>query len=326
MVQDTGVDAYAALGADINKRRTDGTQETTEGIVSEKLPELTLDMKDEDIVKLTDKWERDWRDSAKKQEWETQIKDNEEYWLGKQFDLPKADKSRPMVDNAIFESLETFLPQATRRNPEPLVELAAEETSAGAPPDPVKLAYVDKVKARLRDIAGENKNAVRLKLKKGARHWAIFQLGVAKFGWDLDKDIPSVRIIRPKRILLDPDASVDEDGYTGNRIGEYRKLEASKLLKIIGDGKETSEAKKAITDLVKEDTGTDVQFVEWWTPQYFCWKLGKSILLKKKNPHWNYDRQAISESVDTYGNVAPATEEVRGINHLPSPQMPYEFL
>jgi len=323
---------YETLGADVNKSKGSSSFETKEGIVSEKLPELTLDMKDEDIVKLADKWEKDWKDSPTKAKWETQIEDNEKYWLGEQFDSPKASKQRAMVDNLVFESLETFLPQATRRNPEPLITLDASEES-----DSVKEKYVEKVKNRLADLADKNK--LRLKLKKGARHWAIYQLGVAKFGWDLDNDIPSLRIIRPKKAILDPDATIDEDGYTGNRIGEYRKMEASKILAIIGtqddeidpvDGKVTrrgnGEAIKVIKELVKDDTATEINFVEWWTPQYFCWKLNKTILLKKKNPHWNYDKTGTEESVDDYGNATPATTETAGINHFMVPKMPYTFL
>lgn len=331
---DTGIAAYASLGADINKRRDDGTLETAEGVVSEKLPELTLKMSNKELIDLTEKWEKDWKESAKKQEWEKQIEENEKYWLGQQFDLPKLNKSRPNVDNLIFESLETFLPQATRRNPEPLVELDSTEIPQGGSPEPAKLQYVEKVKMRLSDLADKNK--LRLKLKKGTRHWAIFQLGVAKFGWDLDKDMPIVRIIRPKKMILDPDATIDEDGYTGNRLGEYRKMEASRILGIIGDPEKmqdenpnkasVSEARKKITELVKEDLGTDVQFVEWWTPQYVCWKLDKTVLLKKKNPHWNYDTEAKTEQVDDYGNATPGVEPKQGINHFESMQMPYTFL
>lgn len=322
---DITTQGYETLSADINKRPTDGTQETKEGVVSQKLPELTLDMKNEDIVKLTEKWEKDWKESSSKQEWEKQIEENEKYWLGKHYDLPKADKSRPIVDNAIFEALETYLPQATRRNPEPLVTLDPKEIGIGEQPDPKKLQFVDKVKSRLSDIGDKIK--LRLKLKKTARHWAIFHLGVIKFGWDLDRDIPAVRVIRPRKVILDPEATIDEDGYTGNRIGEYRKMEASKILAIIKDDKDSAEATKAINDIIeKENSATEIQFIEWWTPQYFCWKLGDKILKKSKNPHWNYDKEATQESVDTYGNTTPSTEMAVGINHLPVPDMPYRFL
>ena len=55
--------------------------------------------------------------------------ENEKYWLGKQYEGPVDEKARPMVDNLIFESLETFLPRATKRNPEPLVTLDNSEKS-----------------------------------------------------------------------------------------------------------------------------------------------------------------------------------------------------
>lgn len=326
-IQENGVTAYASLGADINK--TDGrpNKETEQGIVSQKLPELVLDMEDKDIIALTDKWEKKWKESPVKTNWEKQCKDNEEYWLGRQYDLPRGDKTRPMVDNLIFESVETYLPQVTRRNPEPLVEIHSSEKGEDGSTDEVKLRFAEKVKNRLGDLATDNK--LRLKLKGTARHWAIFLIGIAKLGWDLDRDIPSVRVIRPKKAILDPEAFTNEDGYSGGYIGEYRKMEASLLLKIIGEEQGTEAPRKVITDVVGKDTGTELQFIEWWTPQYMCWRFKEAILLKKKNPHWNYDSVATPEtSVDDYGNesIAPAGEPVKGINHFPVPKMPYEFL
>lgn len=326
-INDPGIAAFETLGADINKQQSgDKNTETQQGVVSQKLPELTLEMPDDDIIKLTDKWEKAWKESPKKTDWDKQCEENEKYWLGKQFNLPQTitDKNRPMVDNLIFESLETYLPQVTRRNPEPLVMLDSTEIQEGEDPDPVKLKYVEKVKMRLSDLADKNK--LRLKLKKSARHWAIFLLGVAKFGWDLDKDIPVVRIIRARKLILDPDAIIDEDGYTGEYIGEYRAMTASKILAIMGDDETVKKAKEAINEKIKNDTATKLQFIEWWTPQYMCWRMGSTILLKKKNPHWNYDQESKIENVDDYGNATPGTEQVKGINHFAVPEMPYRFL
>lgn len=347
MTDNNGVDAYISLGADINKRKGETTPDTKIGIVSDKLPELTLEMPDEDIVKLTTKWEKAWKESDAKNKWEKQISDNEKYWLGEQFDTPKADKNRPLVDNIIFESLETYLPETTRRNPEPLVTVDNAELDEEGNETPLHTKYIQKVKNRLADIADKNK--LRLKLKKGARHWAIYQLGVAKFSWDLDKDMPVVKIVRPKKILLDPEATIDEDGYNGDRIGEVRKLTASKILGVIGKQEDqmdeatgevkvkgNGEAVKKINDMVKDDVDTEIQFIEWWTPQYMCWKLDSTILYKKKNPHWNYDRTETPDpvtdlanpavSVDDYGNTSTQEVTIEGINHLPSPEMPYKFL
>lgn len=336
MAENLEIKGFASLGDDVNKAKRDGAEEKTEGVVSKKLDELTLEMSNEDIIKLTDKWEDDWKNSPKKQTWEKQIEENEKYWLGKQHAGPQIDGERPTVDNLIFEALETYLPQATRRNPEPMVALDSTEKDESGNEQPAHQKYVLKVKNRLADLG--DKNHMRLKLKKGARHWSLFHLGVAKYGWDLDKDIPIVRIVRPHRIILDPDATIDEDGYTGDRIGEFRKLSASKILVLIDndpENKDAAEATKLITEKVGESVGTKINFIEWWTPEYMCWKLEKTILLKKKNPHWNYDRTETPEKtdlanpslqVDDMGEVTAEPVETIGINHFASPQMPYTFL
>lgn len=342
MAQDTGIAAYTSLGSDLNKQKGDRASETKEGIVSEKLPELTLDMSDEDIVKLTDKWEKSWLDSDTKKQWEKAAEENEKYWLGQQYDTPRADKDRAQVDNLIFESLETFLPLATRRNPEPVVSIDNAEKDKDGNEKPEHTKYALKLKGRLGDLADKNK--IRLKLKKTARHWSIYLLGVVKVGWDLNKNIPTARVIRPKKIILDPDAWTDEDGYTGNRIGEKRRMTASKILAIIGEKDDqldeegkiaqpgNGEARKKITEMVKEDLDTEIQFTEWWTNEYTCWKLGSTIVWKTKNPHWNYDQQQPGQpltSVDDFGNETVTEGEpidIPGINHLATPAMPYCFL
>lgn len=322
---DTDIRGYASLGSDVNKQKGGEGDEKAQGAVSTKLPELSLDMQDSEIIKLTEKWKKDWEDSPKKQEWEKQIAENEKYWLGKHYDMPKnADGERPTMDNLIFESMETYLPEATRRNPEPIVELDPSEVDeSGNTRNPKGTDYVTKVKKKLADVADKNK--MRLKLKRVGRFSSIYQLGVGKLGWDLDKDIPTVRIIRPHKIILDPDATIEEDGYTGDRIGEVRKLQASKILSLIEEGG-SEDAKKKIQDIAKENLGTQIQFVEWWTPQYFCWTLDKVVLLKRKNPHWNYDGTENQTSVDDYGNETVTEAEKKGLNHFPSPKMPYEFL
>ena len=344
-------EAVASLGKDINKADGTTSDETKVGIVSEKVPELELSMSDEDIVKLTDKWEKEWNDSDVKAEWEKQCKENLEYWEGKQFDTPKGDKTRPNVDNIIFESLETYLPSTTRRNPEPIVMLDAKEKGKDGTELPAHVAYVEKVKGRLIDLA--DKNVVRLKVKKAARHWAISLVGVAKVGWDLDMNMPIVRVIRPSKVIFDPNATVDEDGYSGRRIGEFRKLPASMIIDLVesvkkkpepvegvvpeesDEAKASSEGLNALKEKVKEDIATEVQFVEWWTPEYTCWKFGKHILLKKKNPHWNYDQTVTPDvnnivdpnvSVDDYGNATAEESVIKGINHFETPQMPFVFL
>jgi hypothetical protein len=312
---------YASLGDDINKRPmgSQEDQETQEGIMSEKLPELALEMDDEKILKLTKKWKEKWKNSDVKSEWEEQCKENEKYWKGEHYSGPKSDKKRAMVDNLMFESVETYLPQATRRNPEPLTTLDPSEEST-----PEKEAYIQRLKKKLASVADKIK--LRLKLKRAGKNWALYLLGVAKFGWDIDRNIPAVSIIRPQKLIMDPEATVDEDGYTGSYIGEYRKTEASILIRMAETADKEAEGLKKLKEKIGEDTGTEVQYIEWWTQEYLCWEYEGSILLKRKNPNWNYDKTEEGTSVDDYGNEIPTSNEIKGINHFPSPKMPYEFL
>ena len=321
------LDAFYSLGRKINKASGETTNETEQGVVSEKLPELKLDMENSALADLTQSWESIWNKSDVKAKWITQSEDNEKYWLGNHFNRPDGvTKNRPIADNAIFESLETYLPKITRRNPEPMVALAQSEVSENEQETKAKEEFTKDLQKELGDIADELK--LRLKLKKSARHWAIYLVGAAKLGWDMNRDMPTVKIVRAKKLILDPDATVDEDGYTGEYIGEYRKLQAGIMIKMLeGIGAEEN-AVKLIKDLVKADFGTEIQFIEWWTDQYMCWTIGKEVLLKKKNPHWNYDSQTPGESeVDEYGNEQMGEpQDVVGVNHFPVPKIPFLLL
>lgn len=312
----------------------DVEKDTKQGVISEKLPELTLAMSDEDLIELTGKWKKSWDESPVKADFVMKGEENEEYWLGEHHDLPKqrtrATKGkRPDTDNLIFESLETFLPQATRRNPEPMVSLHSSEKKEGEDTT-VKDKFVQKVKDRLADLA--DTTMVRLKLKKATRHWAIYLLGVLKFGWDLDNDTPTARVIRPSKIILDPDATIDEDGYTGKYVGEIVKREASVLLSIIGDGEGSKKAKKLINELLeKDEKGTSIQFIEWHTNEIMAWTLDETVLLKSKNPNWNYDEELeepeTTTETDKFGGETEVdAEPKKGINHFAVPKMPYGFL
>jgi hypothetical protein len=315
-------DAFYSLSQNINKMRGKENQETEEGVISDLLPELELSMNEDELIALTQKWETTWDSSEVKTKWTEQFTDNENYWLGKQFSKAAKDSRRPLQDNIIFESVETSLPQITRRNPENVTKLSSQEEKSKE-----NLAYVEQVKSKLADIADEI--VIRLKLKKAARHWSIYCIGVAKFGWDMDKNIPAMKIIRPTKVILDPDSTVDEDGYTGDFVGEFRSLSADILVELIKEpGK-----KKIITDLVQGELGTQVQFIEWWTNEYMCWTMGKNVLLKRKNPHWNYEIE-IEGDADPMTGTTPIDPETGepvmvsqpGFNHLSTPSIPFRFL
>lgn len=329
------LDAFHSLGSKINKVKGGDTQETAEGVVSEKFPELKIETSNEEITKLTKKWQSKWEDSDVFKQVEESSKDNEDYWKGKQFDQPKVDKSHPLMDNVIFEAVETWLPQVTRRNPDPTVQLSRKEQQTKE-----NLAYASELQKELAEIADEI--VLRLKLKKTARHWGLYTVGALKPSWDLDRDMPTVKVIRAKKLVLDPDATVDEEiGYTGSYYGEHRKMQAGKLLDMLNEIGGEEEGIKAIKekvhadDEVKAQLGTELGFIEWWTEEYICWTMGDKVLMKKKYLHWNDDETTKEEApynedgtpqLDEAGQPLMIENTIEGFNHFRTRRLPIILL
>lgn len=342
-IRDILSEAFYSLGRSINKRVGDTTQENAEGVVGPRLPELTLDMEDDAIVKLSDAWEKAWDDSDVKSKFIQMGDENEKYWKGEHYDKPNVEKSRSVVDNAIYEGLETYLPQVTRRNPEAMVELAV-----GVEQTPQNQQFANALKLELGELADDLK--LRLKLKGAARNHEVRLLGAIKLGWDIDNDRPALKVVRPTKLILDPAATVDEDGYTGERIGERRKLPAWKLVRLIEKTKGSEETVKAIKDAAKDEMATELGFIEWWTPEYFFWKMGKTVLLKRKNPHWNYEPEQPEQTAAPEGEPQAigleepqppaggpaipalpqgqpeAAQAPKAVNHFVTPRMPFVLL
>jgi hypothetical protein len=306
------LEAFYSLSRNINKPRTDANEnETREGVIGQILPELTLDMTEEELVALSDKWERTWNDSPVKTKWEKAGNENEDYWKGNQFERANVEKTRAMVDNVLFEALETYLPQATRRNPEPMVTLPV-----GVEQTPEHQEYAHSLQLELAEIADDIK--LRLKLKGAARHKETYLLGAVKLSWNIERDAPEVKVTRPQKLILDPEAVTDEDGYSGDRLGEKRKLTASRLVELTANEPNAEELKQFITELAKDGMGTELGFVEWWTPDYMFWKLEGRVLRKRKNPHWNYDEQQAADQPEAVAEENPAVPQ--GMPALETPQ------
>ncbi len=306
------VDAYNSLSADINKMPGRATRDNLEGVVSQILPELSVEMKNADILALVKKFEKTWIESDVYAEWVKRSDENVNYWKGKHFQRPETDKTRAIVDNVIFEGVETSIPQFIARNPEPDVELVRSELDAhGTPTNPVGTVYVDTMQGELGDLGDDLK--MRSKLKKVARFWMLYLIGVSKVGWDVKRDMPMTKPVRPRKIILDPDATVDEDGYTGELVGERRTLPAYKIIPFCTE----EGAEEAIKALVKEDLATKVQFIETWSDTTLVWTLGDNVLMKRKNPHWNYDEGDTSDLESDFTPVGIAPEGSPVVPQLP---------
>lgn len=277
--------------------------ETKDGIIGEFAPELKLDIDDKDLIKMKKGWIDKWVNATKTLQ---KIQErNEKYWLGQHFTDIEMSEAEPLVDNRLFSSLETFLPIATKQNPEPLVE--GDDSEDGR-------ELANKVKKMLVYLA--DVQVLKLKIKSATRNWALYHLGMLKVGWDNATNDIMVDALRPQRMILDPTATVEEGvNYTGKYIGERKKDTAADLVERF------PKKEQFIKNLVRGKMGTDVQYIEWWTPDFLFWTLKDEILDKFKNPHWNYDDEDLVQKVDEFGNEVE--EIVPGVNHFLNRRMPY---
>lgn len=296
---------YESLGDDSLNKVDGNSQEVKQGI-GKLTPELELSMADKELIDLTEQWQNNYK--LYNSEIEKIQKFSEKYWLGEHYDAAQYldQNKRPLQDNLIFEALETFLPEASKKSAEPVV--TSDNTNEGN-------ALSKQVKGMLTYLA--DKLTLRLKVKKMTRHWALYLLGVMKVGWSVETNDITLTPVRPQKFILDKDATIDESGhYTGGYLGEYQEKTAEELVTLF--------PKKAefIKKQVEGKMGTKMTYIEWWTPDKLFYTYKTEVLEKFRNPHWNYPQP--SQTVDEYGN--PVETVTPGVNHFLVPKVPYIFL
>lgn len=240
---------------------------------------------------------------------EPQQKTATNYWLGKQkTDTLEQLDGHDTVDNLIFEAVETFLPIATRANPDPIVK--ADNSSEGT-------ELAKNVKNALVDWADKAK--FRMKLKKGTRQWVLKKLGVWKITYDVLTDEIKCDAMRVKDMFFDPDGHWDEAGiFSGEWIGEKKKMSASKLCEMF------PKFEDKIRDQAEGNMAKKLELEEWWyhnTDVFYF--IGEECVGTFKNPNWNYDGEAKRIDPDTQEEIKT---EVIGKNHkfgLNAPMAPY---
>lgn len=295
-----------ALGLFSDTNKAQGSTDAEQFVPTEEYKSNLSDLK---IIELVSLWKRTYavyyEPISKTQEAAFN------YWIGKQKLDENAEltKEAPnLIDNLIFEAVETFLPIATRANPDPL---------ASADPSEDGQRFAKAIKEALVHEADTQK--LRRKLARLVRHWIIYRLGVVKVVWDVHTKSIKTEIINPRRIVFDKDGYIDEGGhFIGEYLGEKRRNSADLLVEMF------PHKKSFITKKVNGKMGTKLEWFEWWYKgDEVFYTLDEIVLGKFKNPNWNYDGTTKEKDplTDEYVDV-----DVQGINHLKKRESPYVFL
>jgi hypothetical protein len=296
------IQAYAT--AFTGKNGVDTQDGIQQGAVEAPLDELELSMDDSELIALKNRYTASSKGDP---DIDRIRKENFSYWKGNPKSLLSLwGDSRPLADNVIFEAIETLLPIATKKNPEPVVDGGQDEAGK---------QLADDVRKML--IAKADELRLKLVLKKGVRHWAMSRIGVWKVGWNDAIGEIAIQSVRPDKIVLDSKAIIGDDlQYTGEFIGENRTDMASVLIQRFPKKKEE------ILAACDSALGTRIGYMEWWTPDYLFYTMENVVLGKFKNPHWNYEGE--TTETDQYGNEIKV--KTKGSNHFKIPRIPYVFM
>lgn len=262
-----------------------------------------------EIIQLVSEWKKTY--SVYYNDIEPSQRVSFEYWIGKQKN-EEGDSlfgTTPLNDNLIFEAVETFLPIATRANPDPLVQ---------ADPSAQGQEIAKDIKSSL--VSEADRQKLRMKLKKMARHWTIYRTGVLKLDWDPVKGEIRTEVVNPKKIVFDKDGHIDESGkFIGEYVGFKKRASASRLAEMF------PRSRDKIMIAAKDRLGTKLEYFEWfYRGRDLFYTMESTVLGKFKNPHWNYDSEEPSKEIGPDG--LPVMRPVRALNHFKEPEAPYLFL
>ena len=299
-----------ALGLFSNFNKADGLDENANPMPQD---EYESSLTDVEITALVSSWKKTYS------VYYTPIQKMQElaydYWIGKHRtddgnSVASNLTGKPeLIDNQIFTAVETFLPIATRANPDPLV--TADPSEIGQ-----KLAFA--IKASLVDLADRLK--LRRKLARMTRHWAIYKIGVTKTSWDIFTKSIKQENINPKRMIFDKDGYIDEGGiFVGEYEGEKKKATADLLVQMF------PKKRQEIISKARGKMGTKLEYYEWWyKAKDLIFTLDDDTVLGKfKNPNWNYDGTMKEIDPETGAEVET---EIQGTNHLKEMTSPYRYL
>ena len=240
-----------------------------EGISSDKIDLLELDMSDEELLKLKRGYES--KSATYTAKIEPRQKANKAYLYGMQ---KNAQNGKTVASNLLFQATATFVPQALAKNPEPVVYSDNEDEGKAASND---------LKTMLQFHA--DKLGLRKKLGTLVWHWSVYFTSILKYGWSTKLNDITLEVRKPSNFVLDPDGFINDDGdYEGSYLGERIQCTAQELIDLYPKSEEY------VSKDVGSQLGTLVTRTEWWNNDYSFSTYKEQVLDKHKNEFFNYEK------------------------------------
>jgi len=281
--------------------KTPFDQTIAEGI-EEKLPLLSLDIKDEDLIQRIESSISNGRKLYN--EVKTRADLNTKYWKADQLDKKQlSDTDSREVNNIVFRNMETMLPVITKETPQVKYISSAKDFDR-------RMEKISVMRWEVQDkMLEKNRLSVRANFLK--------LLGVIKYRWSEDLNDIVWEFVKTEQIVIDPTATSNDD------IGWIAEFINSDTIETVVDKfpKAKSNLLKSlnIDPTNKERLGSKLTYVEFWTPEFVVWKCRDVVLDKYKNPNFDWGGK---ETLDETGNPVP----VKPYNLFDKPRVPYILL
>lgn len=240
--------------------------------INDQIPSLRIDISDDQLIKDINQF---IGESANLQEEMNRIgAENENYWEAKQLEQERIKRGKSkVVDNRLWLSLETIIPIATSRTPEPTIRLKQSELR-----EETKQILMNAWEVPTDDDAEMDMQAM---MELCVRQWALSRIGILKYWYDPEIDDIRTAVIRADKVRFDKKGkTIDKCRF----IAEYCDDTVEGLIAKWPD------KEKEILQAVGKETGdgSSITYLEVWSNEFCVYKYQNVILEKKKNPNFDY--------------------------------------
>lgn len=228
---------------------------------------------------------------------------NRKYWKGDQIDDSKLYEGEQAITvNKIFTSIETIVPIATRRTPEPNVVVYPRYKNSSR-------LLEDKLTRYLKD-KWNIFNKMPQKMQKGVRNLLQSGYGIGKYYWDEDRKEMAFKLLPPTAIMFPNEF---EDMQEAPFVIEYVRSTVNEMCEKFSDKKEEIYNQISI-DGIDAKGDAIITYIEYWENDIVCWKFRDVLLEVRRNPNWDWKEATQDEQgKPTY----------KPKNHFDVPQKPY---